>query len=68
MTTQAIMLPDTSAEARSGAVLPCSAVLGRVLVAVDKHRNHYIYRDWPDLASYGEWATPSETLKAPKLN
>jgi hypothetical protein len=37
-------------------------------VAVDKHRNHYIYRDWPDLASYGEWATPSETLKAPKLN
>ena len=22
--------------------------------------SHYIYRDWPDLAAYGEWAVPTE--------
>lgn len=28
--------------------------------AVDRHGRHFIYREWPDLPSYGEWALPSD--------
>jgi hypothetical protein len=29
-------------------------------VAVDLHRRHFVYREWPDISRYGEWASPSE--------
>ncbi len=32
-------------------------------VAVDRHRRHYIYREWPDAKQYGEWAITSEDSK-----
>lgn len=32
-------------------------------VGVDKHRRHYIYREWPDVETYGEWAVTSESSK-----
>lgn len=28
--------------------------------AVDKHGRHFIYREWPDVTTYGEWALPSD--------
>lgn len=34
-------------------------------VLVDPAGNHYIYRDWPDAQSYGEWAVPSEDPAQP---
>lgn len=36
-----------------------------IWVGVDGRGNHYIYRDWPDEQSYGEWAVPSEDPKQP---
>jgi hypothetical protein len=29
--------------------------------AVDAHGRHFIYREWPDVPSHGEWALPSDT-------
>jgi hypothetical protein len=31
-----------------------------IWVAVDEHGRHFIYREWPDVKRYGEWALPSE--------
>jgi hypothetical protein len=28
--------------------------------AVDSHGRHFIYREWPDLPTYGEWALPAD--------
>jgi hypothetical protein len=28
--------------------------------AVDAHGRHYLYREWPDVPTYGEWAVPSK--------
>lgn len=28
--------------------------------AVDAHGRHYIYREWPDVPTHGEWALPSD--------
>lgn len=32
-----------------------------IWVAVDRYRRHWIYREWPDVETYGEWAVTSET-------
>jgi len=32
----------------------------QIWVATDKDGRHYIYRDWPDAETYGDWAVPSE--------
>lgn len=37
-------------------------------VGVDERGWHYIYRDWPDEQTYGEWAVPSEDPKQPDGN
>lgn len=37
-------------------------------VGVDARGWHYIYRDWPDAQTYGEWAVPSEDPKQPDGN
>jgi hypothetical protein len=34
-------------------------------VGVDAKGNHYIYRDWPDAQTYGEWAVPSSNPLQP---
>jgi hypothetical protein len=34
-----------------------------IWVGVDKHGRHYIYREWPDAPTYGEWAVTSENSK-----
>src|SRR5581483_389240 len=34
-------------------------------VRVVKGGDHYIYRDWPDAQTYGEWAIPSEDTHQP---
>ena len=31
-----------------------------VRVTPGNHPDHYIYRDWPDCQTYGEWAVPTE--------
>jgi hypothetical protein len=36
-----------------------------IWVLVDEEENHYIYRDWPDAQTYGEWAVPSEDPAQP---
>ena len=36
-----------------------------IWVGVDARGWHYIYRDWPDCQTYGEWAVPSEDPKQP---
>jgi hypothetical protein len=32
----------------------------QIWFAVDVHGRHYIYREWPDVPHYGEWALPSD--------
>lgn len=34
-----------------------------IWVAVDRNRRHYVYREWPDMPTYGEWAVASENSK-----
>ncbi len=34
-------------------------------VLVTEDGSHYIYRDWPDAQTYGEWAVPSEKPEQP---
>jgi hypothetical protein len=34
-----------------------------IWVAVDPHGRHYIYREWPEITKYGEWAVTSEDSK-----
>jgi hypothetical protein len=36
-----------------------------IWVGVDERGWHYVYRDWPDEQTYGEWAVPSEDPKQP---
>jgi hypothetical protein len=36
-----------------------------IWVGVDARGVHYIYRDWPDSQTYGEWAVPSDDPKQP---
>ena len=36
-----------------------------IWVGVDARGWHYIYRDWPDEQTYGEWAVPSDDPKQP---
>lgn len=36
-----------------------------IWVGVDSRGWHYIYRDWPDEQTYGEWAVPSDDPKQP---
>jgi len=31
-----------------------------IWVAVDRYRRHWVYREWPDVETYGEWAVTSE--------
>lgn len=31
-----------------------------IWVAVDEDGRHYVYREWPDKATHGDWAEPSE--------
>lgn len=35
----------------------------QIWVGVDKQGRRYIYREWPDVPRYGEWAVPSEDNK-----
>lgn len=32
----------------------------QIWVAVDKEGRRYVYREWPDVPRYGEWAVPAE--------
>jgi hypothetical protein len=34
-----------------------------IWVAVDKQGRHYVYREWPSVDKYGEWAVTSENSK-----
>jgi hypothetical protein len=34
-----------------------------IWVATDSLGRRYVYREWPDLPTYGEWATPSEETR-----
>lgn len=36
-----------------------------IWVRVVRGGDHYIYRDWPDCQTYGEWAVPSADTKQP---
>ena len=50
------MLTDPGDASRSWATL---------WVGVNERGWHYIYRDWPDAQTYGEWAVPSDDTKQP---
>lgn len=32
-----------------------------IWIGVDRNRRHYVYREWPDHETYGDWAVASET-------
>lgn len=39
-----------------------------IWVGIDSAGRFYIYRDWPDCQSYGEWAVPSDDPRQPDGN
>lgn len=34
-----------------------------IWVGVDRYRRHWVYREWPDVPTYGEWAVASDNAK-----
>jgi hypothetical protein len=34
-----------------------------IWVGVDRYRRHWVYREWPDVETYGEWAVPSDNAR-----
>lgn len=42
---------------------PASRNFFMIWFAVDAHERHYIYREWPDVPTHGEWAVPSDDAR-----